>query len=121
LQVDHHASLIQATQTTNPATAGFVVTAKLRCVRDKHVTRISVALEVDHTHKHDRRTAFPWMQITDAMLERAGFLPGQQVLFSVDHRCGHITITPDYDYRIAGRYMTVPEAEATRQRLSRRK
>ncbi len=60
------------------------------------------------------------MRITDALLEQAGFLPGQQVLFSVDHRCGHITITPDYDYRIASRYMTGQEAEAMLQRRSKR-
>jgi hypothetical protein len=60
------------------------------------------------------------MQITDRLLEHAGFLPGQQVMFSVDHRYGHITITPDYDYRIAGRYMTAPEAEAMLQRRRKR-
>lgn len=94
---------------------------KPRRARGEHVTRISVALEANRTHEHERHTAFPWMQVTDAMLERAGFLPGQQVLFSVDYRYGHITITPDYDYRIAGRYMSGQEAEDTRQRLSRRK
>ncbi|WP_454871578.1 hypothetical protein [Paraburkholderia xenovorans] len=66
------------------------------------------------------RSVFPWMQITDRLLEHAGFLPGQQVMFSVDHRYGHITITPDYDYRIAGRYMTAPEAEAMLQRRRKR-
>jgi len=60
------------------------------------------------------------MQITDAMLEHAGFLPGNQVMFSIDYRHGHITITPDYDYRIASRYMTEPEAEAMLQRRSTR-
>ncbi|MGF6645034.1 hypothetical protein P3T24_003210 [Paraburkholderia sp. GAS33] len=55
------------------------------------------------------------------MLEHAGFLPGNQVLFSIGYRYRHITITPDYDYLVAGRYMSAPEAEATRQRLSRRK
>jgi hypothetical protein len=37
--------------------------------------------------------------------ERVGFLPGEQVMFSVDHRFGHVTITPEYGYRVAGRYM----------------
>ncbi len=54
---------------------------KPRRPRDERVTRISVALETDRTHEHGRRTAFPWMQITNAMLEYAGFLPGNQVLF----------------------------------------
>jgi hypothetical protein len=39
---------------------------------------------------------------------------------SIDYRHGHITITPDYDYRIASRYMSEPEAEAMLQRRSRR-
>ena len=54
------------------------------------------------------------------MLKHAGSLPGQQVVFSVDHRYGHITITPDYDYRIVGRYMTAPETETMLQRRSKR-
>lgn len=87
---------------------------------DEHVTRISVVLEANRTHEHDRRTAFPWMQITDAMLEQAGFLPGEQVLFSIDYRCGHIILTPDHDYRIAGRYMSAPETKAMLQRRSKR-
>lgn len=60
------------------------------------------------------------MQITDDMLEHAGFLPENQVLFRFDYRLGHITITPDYDYRVAGRYMTEPEAEAMLQRRANR-
>jgi hypothetical protein len=94
---------------------------KPRRARDEPITRISVALEADRTQEHNRRTAFPWMQITDAMLERAGFLPGHQVLFTIDYRLGHITITPDYDYRVAGRYMTAPETGAMLQRRSKRK
>ena len=93
---------------------------KPRRARDEHVTRISVALEADYTHEHDKRPAFPWMQITDTLLEQAGFLPGHQVMFSVDHRCGHIIITPDYDYRVAGRYMTGPEVDAMLQRRRKR-
>ena len=54
------------------------------------------------------------------MLEHAGFLPGNQVLFSIDYRLGHITITPDYDYRVAGRYMSTPETETMLQRRSKR-
>jgi hypothetical protein len=92
---------------------------KPRRARDEHVTRISVVLEANRTHEHHRRTAFPWMQITNAMLEHAGFLPGQQVLFSIDYRLGHITITPDYDYRVSGRYMSAPETEAMQRRSKR--
>jgi toxic protein SymE len=111
--------------TTNSLQELIMANANLkpRRTRDEHVTRISVALEeVPATGKpkeQGKRLAFPWMQITDTMLEHAGFLPGNQVLFSIDYRYRH-TITPDYDYLIAGRYMTAPEAEATRQRLSRR-
>ncbi|MFM0499083.1 hypothetical protein [Paraburkholderia caffeinilytica] len=94
---------------------------KPRRARDEHVKRISVALEADRPHEQGRRTAFPWMQVTDAMLEHAGFLPGHQVLFSIDYRLGQITITPDYDYRIAGRYMAAAETEAMLQRRSKRK
>jgi hypothetical protein len=61
------------------------------------------------------------MQITDTLLQQVGFLPGQQVMFSVDHRSGHITITPDYDYRVAGRYMNELEVEAMLQRRSKQK
>lgn len=93
---------------------------KPRRTRDEHVTRISVALEADRTHEHARSTTFPWMRITNAMLEHAGFLPGNQVLFSIDYRLGHITITPDYDYRVAGTYMSAPETEAMLQRRSKR-
>ncbi|WP_429409538.1 hypothetical protein [Paraburkholderia sp. GAS82] len=53
-----------------------------------------------------RRLAFPWMLVTDALLERIGFLPGQRVMFSVDHRLGHITISLDRNYTIAGKPMT---------------
>ncbi|EIF31624.1 hypothetical protein BCh11DRAFT_07154 [Burkholderia sp. Ch1-1] len=41
-------------------------------------------------------------------------------MFSVDHRSGRITITPDYDYRVAGRYMTPTEADAMLQRRRKR-
>ncbi|BFG79432.1 hypothetical protein PTKU46_74650 [Paraburkholderia terrae] len=41
------------------------------------------------------------MQVTDALLEQLGFLPGHRVMLSVDHRFGHITISPDRDYTIA--------------------
>lgn len=98
---------------------------KPRRARAKPDTRISVALEeapaTGSPHEQGKRPAFPWMQIIDALLEQVGFLPGQQVLFSVDHRFGHVTITPDYDYRVAGRYMTAPETKAMLQRRSKRK
>ncbi len=103
-----------------------MATANLRPrrARAEPQTRISVALEeaspTGSIEEQGKRPAFPWMQITDAMLERVGFLPGQQVLFSIDDRYGHITITPDHDYMIGNRYLTGPEAEDTRQRLSRR-
>lgn len=108
--------------TTNSTQELIMANANLkpRRTRDEHVTRISVALEADRTREHGRRTAFPWMQITDAMLEHAGFLPEHQVLFSIDYRLGHITITPDYDYRVASRYMTAPETDAMLQRHGKR-
>jgi len=108
--------------TTNSSQELTMANANLkpRRARDEHVTRISAALEADSTHPHDKRLAFPWMQITDKLLEQAGFLPGHQVMFSVDHRFGRITITPDYDYRVAGRYMTEPEVEAMLQRRGKR-
>ncbi|WP_201644644.1 hypothetical protein [Paraburkholderia metrosideri] len=46
------------------------------------------------------------MLITDALLERIGFRPGQQVMLSVDHRVGKITLSLDRNYTIAGRPMT---------------
>ncbi|WP_434107816.1 hypothetical protein [Paraburkholderia caffeinilytica] len=94
---------------------------KPRRARDEQLTRISVALEADGTHESGRRTAFPWMQVTDAMLEHAGFLPGHQVLLSIDYRLGQITIAVDYDYRVAGRYMTEPEKGAMLRRRSKRR
>jgi len=93
---------------------------KPRRARGEQVTRISVALEADLNPEHAWSTAFPWMQVTDAMLEHAGFLPGNQVLLSIDYRLGHITITPDYDYSVAGKYMSAPETKAMLQRRSRR-
>lgn len=104
-----------------------MATAHLKPRRARAVppTRISVPLEeaspTGSIQQQGKRPAFPWMRIADAMLERVSFLPGQQVLFSIDHRYGHITITPDHDYMIGNRYLTGPEAEDTRQRLSRRK
>jgi toxic protein SymE len=94
---------------------------KPRRTSGEHVTRISLPLEAGSTLDHDRHTAFPWMQVTDAMLEHAGFLPGNRVLFTIDYRPGRITITPDYEYRIAGRYLTEPETKAMLQRRSKRK
>jgi hypothetical protein len=47
------------------------------------------------------------------MLEQVGFLPGQRVMLSVDHRHGKITLSLDRDYTIAGRPMT---SEQIRQR-----
>lgn len=97
---------------------------KPRRARDEHVTRISVALEevpaTAKLEKQGKQLAFPSMQVIDAMLEYMDFLPGQQVLFSIDHRRGHITITPDYDYRVAGRYMSAPETEPMLLRRRRR-
>ncbi|MGF6805644.1 hypothetical protein OKW30_000770 [Paraburkholderia sp. Clong3] len=55
------------------------------------------------------RLAFPWMQIADALLEQVGFLPGQRVMLSVDHRFGEITISLDRNYTIAGKQMTEQE------------
>ncbi|MGF7134104.1 hypothetical protein P3T40_005605 [Paraburkholderia sp. EB58] len=80
-------------------------------------TNISVELEeapgTGNPQEQRRRVAFPWMQVTDAMLEQVGFLPGQRVMLSVDHRHGKITLSLDRDYTIAGRPMT---SEQIRQR-----
>lgn len=77
----------------------------------EHDIRIPVVLrdspEPSHAAASDaKRPFFPWMQITDALLERLGFLPGQHVMFSVDHNYGQITISLDRDYTIAGKQMT---------------
>ncbi len=91
---------------------------KPRRTHAKPPTNISVALEAapDTGNPQEQRTrvAFPWMQVTDALLERIGFLPGQRVMFSVDHRLGHITISLDRNYTIAGKPMT----QQIRQRSS---
>ncbi|WP_153100234.1 hypothetical protein [Paraburkholderia hayleyella] len=98
---------------------------KPRRTRKEHVTCLSVALEqvpaTRHTEEHGKRAAFPWMQIADDLLERLGFMPGQQVLFCADHRGGCISISPDHDYRIAGHYMNPAEAADMLQRRARRK
>jgi toxic protein SymE len=86
---------------------------KPRRARGEHSTRISVVLEhASEPHgpqEQQRRVAFPWMQVADALLEHAGFRPGQPVLFSVDYRFGQIMIGADKDYTIAGRQMTQSE------------
>jgi hypothetical protein len=68
-------------------------------------TNISVELEeapgTGNPQEQRRRVAFPWMQVTDAMLEQVGF------------RHGKITLSLDRDYTIAGRPMT---SEQIRQR-----
>jgi toxic protein SymE len=91
---------------------------KPRRARDEPPTFISAALErapaTASPQEQHRRLAFPWMQVTDALLERIGFLPGQRVMFSVDHRLGHITISLDRNYTIAGKPMT----QQIRQRSS---
>ncbi|MFL9982732.1 hypothetical protein [Paraburkholderia sediminicola] len=86
------------------------INLKPRRTRAEPPTNISAALEqapaTDSPQQQARRLAFPWMLVTDALLERIGFRPGQQVLLSVDHRYGKITISLDHDYTIAGRPMT---------------
>jgi toxic protein SymE len=42
----------------------------------------------------------------NSLLEQVGFLPGQRVMLSVDHRFGKITLSLDRDYTIACRPMT---------------
>jgi len=49
------------------------------------------------------------MPVVDALLEHAGFLPGQRVFLSVDYRSGQIMIAPDRNYTIAGRQATDEE------------
>jgi len=94
---------------------------KPRRAHDEHIARISLPLEAESTLEHHRHTAFPWMQVTDAMLEHAGFLPGNQVLFTIDYRPRRIIITPDYAYVSGGRYMTEQETQAMPQRCDKRK
>jgi hypothetical protein len=89
---------------------------KPRRARAKPPTMFSMVLEeapdVGKEKKPSKRPAFPWMQIADSMLERLGFLPGQHVMFSIDHSFGHIVISPDRSYMIEGRPMTEEEIEA---------
>ncbi|WP_165189241.1 hypothetical protein [Paraburkholderia dioscoreae] len=95
---------------------------KPRRTRAEECTRISVVLEQaapsDALHDHRKRVAFPWMQITDTMLEFAGFRPGQHVFLSIDHRCGRITIGVDRDYTIAGKPMTKQQIMQRSKRMS---
>jgi hypothetical protein len=89
---------------------------KRRRTRAEPPTHLSITLgeapATDTPHRPGKRPAFPWMQIADSMLERLGFLPGQHVLFCIDHSFGHITISPDRNYMIEGRPMTEEEIEA---------
>ena len=64
-----------------------------------------------------QRPAFAWMQITDAFLERLGYLPGQHVLFSVDHRSRQIIIGLDHHDTIAGQPMTEQAIEEQDHRI----
>jgi len=86
------------------------INLKPRRTRAEPPTNISATLErapaTDSLQQQARRVAFPWMLVTDTLLERIGFRPGQQVMLSVDHRYGKITISLDHDYTIAGRPMT---------------
>jgi toxic protein SymE len=86
---------------------------KPRHARGEQLTGVSVELkqasETESPEDQRRRVAFPWMPVVDALLEHAGFLPGQRVYFSVDYRSGQITIAPDRNYTIAGRQMTPEE------------
>lgn len=74
---------------------------KPRQARVEECTRISVVLEQaapsDTLQDNRERVAFPWMQVTDTMLEIAGFRPGQHVFLSIDHRYSRITIGVDRD------------------------
>jgi hypothetical protein len=86
------------------------INLKPRRARAEPPTNISAALVLEPAtaspQQQARRLAFPWMLITDALLERIGFRPGQQIMLSVDHRAGKITLSLDRDYTIAGRPMT---------------
>jgi hypothetical protein len=76
-------------------------------------TNISAVLEQapdsNDPQEHRKRVTFPWMQVTDDMLQLLGFLPGQRVFFSIDHRYGQIMISLDRDYTIGGRPMTAAQ------------
>jgi hypothetical protein len=82
---------------------------KPRRARAEPPTTISATLErVPITacpQQQNRCLAFPWMLVTDAMLERLGFLPGQRVMLNIDHNYGKITLSLDRNYTIAGRPM----------------
>ncbi|WP_143751939.1 hypothetical protein [Burkholderia sp. SRS-W-2-2016] len=86
-----------------------------RVSREQHAS-VSVELkqanDTESPEEQRRRVAFPWMPVVDSLLEHAGFLPGQRVLFSVDYRVGKITIALDRNYTIAGRQMTPEESIA---------
>lgn len=72
---------------------------KPRRARGEQSASISVVLEhaseTDSPQEQQRRVAFPWMQVADALLEHAGFRPGQAVFFRVDYRAGQIMIGAD--------------------------
>lgn len=86
---------------------------KPRRVRGEQLTGVSVELkrasDTESSEERRRRVAFPWTPVVDALLDHAGFLPGQRVYFSVDYRSGVITIALDHNYTIAGRQMTKEE------------
>ncbi|OAJ53704.1 hypothetical protein A6V36_35705 [Paraburkholderia ginsengiterrae] len=94
---------------------------KPRRARVEECTRISVALEQapasNDPQEQRKRVTFPWMQVTDDMLEQLGFLPGERVMFSIDHRHAQILITLDRDYTIGGKPMT-PEQLRKRDRAT---
>lgn len=104
--------------------AGFGLKTRV-CQRthSAHLNYIASRIKPDGTgpllhNRADHRyavTALLWPRSLTPSRPCASAPKGNQVLFSIDYRCGHITITTDYDYRIAGRYMTGPEAKDTRQ------
>jgi toxic protein SymE len=84
-------------------------------IRFNATERIQTKLEEKPARKSAqqkaRQVAFPWMEVTDAMLERMGFLPGARVLFSVDCVTRRIMIAADPAYTNAGKPMTDEELD----------
>ncbi|WP_167042014.1 hypothetical protein [Burkholderia sp. Ax-1724] len=75
----------------------------------RNAVKISTYDAAESSEEQRRRVAFPWMPVVDALLEHAGFLPGQRVFLSVDYRSGQIMIAPNRNYTIAGRQATDEE------------
>jgi toxic protein SymE len=88
---------------------------KPRPIRFNPTEQIRTKLEEKSDCKSEkekvRHVAFPWMEVTDGMLERMGFFPGARVLFSADCVTRRIMIAADPVYTNAGKPMTEEELD----------